>query len=166
MTEQNEVPFFEQADKIDEVIAQADLDAAAVTQALKETAPTVAETPVSGVQENTQLQADLDAAVDAEEDAEAPITKFRAINGGHIVYAQPIKAFAYDKYGSPASVVLADGTEKVRPRTHGFIPSVGDYFVQEHVITSLSETQAYVEQGETAILGKKLFESLYYPVEG
>ena len=140
--------------------------------------------------ELSQLQADLDAAVEAEPNsaiewaeevlsttvdpndviwqnagkAPAP-TKFKAINGGQIVYAQVITAFRDLQDTAERFIVLSDKTERPRPITHGYIPKVGDYFVQATPITVLSDTQAYIERGETMMMGKRLFESLYYLVQ-
>ena len=137
------------------------------------------------------LDAELDAVVDAEPNsaiewaeevlsttvdpndviwqnagkAPAPITKFKALNGGQIVYALPVKDFRADPKTAEQVIILSDDSERPRPLLHGYIPKVGDMFVQYTPITLIDTNQAYVEQGETIIMGKRLFEALYYPVQ-
>jgi len=97
--------------------------------------------------------------------APAPTTKFKALNGGQIVYALPVKGFRADQKTAEHFIILSDDSERPRPLLHGYIPKVGDMFVQYTPITVLDTNQAYVEQGETIIMGKRLFEALYYPVQ-
>jgi hypothetical protein len=162
------------------------------------------DAPVSDVQAITQLQAILDAAVDAEPEAVTPAavfdeptlaasiarlldmtngleiglnahgktlkpprvtTKFKALNGRQIVYALPVKGFRADQKTAEHFIILSDDSERPRPLLHGYIPKVGDMFVQYTPITLIDTNQAYVEQGETIIMGKRLFEALYYPVQ-
>jgi hypothetical protein len=121
--------------------------------------------PEDGVSE--QLQADLDAAVDNEPEivqSIASVNKYKANVGGAIVWAQPVKALAYDK-DLGHYLILSDGTKQLRPTLHGYNPAVGDYFVQSYKTTLLGDGRTYVEPVETAIVGKALFESLYTATE-
>jgi hypothetical protein len=80
------------------------------------------------------------------------------------VWAQPVKALAYDK-DLGHYLILSDGTKQLRPTLHGYNPAVGDYFVQSYKTTLLGDGRTYVEPVETAIVGKALFESLYTATE-
>ena len=113
------------------------------------------------------LQQDLDAAVDNEPEivqSIASVNKYKANVGGAIVWAQPVKALAYDK-DLGHYLILSDGTKQLRPTLHGYNPAVGDYFVQSYKTTLLGDGRTYVEPVETAIVGKALFESLYTATE-
>jgi hypothetical protein len=81
---------------------------------------------------------------------------------GTVVEAHKIKAFGNDAIGP--YVVFENGEHHSRPLVHGFIPSVGDYFVQDAPHT-VDTVPAYVEAGATAIIAAAIFNKLYTPQE-
>lgn len=80
---------------------------------------------------------------------------------GNIVYAQPIQSFSHSGATGGALVVLADGSTRLRPTLHGYAPKVGDMFVEAVALTVLSDSRAYAEPPETAIINPTLFARLY-----
>ncbi len=88
---------------------------------------------------------------------------FRDTNG-QIVEAVKIVEFIEEP--NARFVILEDGRKVTRPRTHGGIPSTGDYHVKPYIPTTLSQVEntVFVEDAPTYIVARKSFDLLYLEV--
>jgi len=85
----------------------------------------------------------------------------------HVVEAQPIAKFEFDRQAAQAKLVLEDGTVVLQPRVHGFHPVVGDYYVRWVPEANVASSTAHAHSmfATDIILSRALVSSYLRPIE-